>query len=376
MLFWLICAGLTAAVLYAVIRPLLAHRTQGAASSAATLAVYRDQLCEIESDLARGVLEPTEASAARVEIARRLLTLPDNADLAGVSGASRDGAIRIALAAIVAGVPLATAALYMGLGAPGLPDQSVAALGGRAVEANSVGELVAKVESRLRAQPEDGQGWDVIAPVYMRQGRYAEAVQAFARSLRLLGETQKRLAGFAEATVLAANGIVTEEARRAYERMLVLEPARAEPRFWLALAKEQDGALAAAAEDYGNLLADAPADVAWRRAVEARLRDVRDRLAARDSESSGNASEPAGGAEEAFPDDPPRMTGMVDSLAARLRSDGRDLAGWQRLLQGYVVLGQRDKATRALSDARRALADDSTALAQLEALAASLGLGS
>ena len=67
---------------------------------------------------------------------------------------------------------------------------------------------------------------------------------------------------------------------------------------------------------------------------------------------------------------------MVEGLAARLKADGKDLAGWQRLLRAYAILGEKDAAMRALAEARNAFAGDSASLSQLDALAASLGLGS
>ena len=89
--------------------------------------------------------------------------------------------------------------------------------------------------------------------------------------------------------VFAADGIVTEEARAAYERILKLEPARVEPRFWLALAKEQDGKLAEALADYKGLLAEAPAEAPWRAAVEGRIADVSRRVAGGESQGSARA---------------------------------------------------------------------------------------
>ena len=146
------------------------------------------------------------------------------------------------------------------------------------LEQAQVGDLVAKVEARLREHPEDGQGWDVVAPVYMKLGRFRDAATAFASAARIEGETARRLAGFAEATVLAADGVVGEEARLAYEKILKLEPGRPEPRFWLALAKEQDGKLADALADYRALLAKAPGEAPWRSAVEDRIAEVSRRL--------------------------------------------------------------------------------------------------
>ena len=95
----------------------------------------------------------------------------------------------------------------------------------------------------------------MIAPVYLKLGRFRDAADAYANAARLKGETAALLAGLAEASILASDGVVTEEARTAYEKILKLEPERIEPRFWLALAKEQDGRLAEALADY-----QAPAD--------------------------------------------------------------------------------------------------------------------
>jgi cytochrome c-type biogenesis protein CcmH len=377
MLFWFLCAVMTAAVVYAVTRPLMAARTGTRNPGAADLAVYRDQLKEIEADRARGVLGSAEAEAARVEISRRLLACAD-AQQRPAALAAAPGAAKIVLAAVTAGVPLAALALYLAFGSPGLPDQPSAPQERLALEKASVAQLVAQVEARLRERPEDGKGWDVIAPVYLAQERYQEAAQAFAKAIRLLGESTKRLAGFAEATVLANNGVVSEEARQAYEKILRLEPGRLEPRFWLALAKEQDGDLARAARDYESLLAEAPADAAWRGAVEERLRLVRGRLAAGNVPSAaGPTAEDVAAADKLPAEDRARMIRqMVEGLAARLRADGKDLAGWQRLLRVYAVLGEKDEALRALAEARKAFAGDSAALSQLDALAASLGLGS
>src|SRR5918992_427737 len=218
MLFWFVCAVMTAAVVYAVGRPLLAPRAKTRDPGSADLEVYRDQLKEIETDRARGVLGAAEAEAARLEISRRLLACAD-AQQRPAAVAAVPGAVKIVIAAVSAGVPLAALALYLAFGSPGLPDQPNAGRERLALEKASVAQLVARVEARLRERPEDGKGWDVIAPMYLAQERYQDAAQAFARAIRLLGESTKRLAGFAEATVLAHNGVVTEEARQAHQKI-------------------------------------------------------------------------------------------------------------------------------------------------------------
>jgi cytochrome c-type biogenesis protein CcmH len=273
---------------------------------------------------------------------------------------------------------LAALALYLAFGSPGLPDQPNAGRERLALEKASVAQRVAQVEARLRERPEDGKGWDVIAPVYLAQQRYHDAAQAFAKAIRLLGESTQRLAGFAEATVLANDGIVTEDARQAYEKILKLDPSRVEPRFWLALAKEQDGDLARAAQDYQSLLAEAPAQAPWRSAVEERLKAVKSRLAAGHAPTTpGPTAEDIAAADKLSADDRVRMIHqMVERLAARLKVNSQDLAGWHRLVRAYASLGEKDKALQALTEARNAFAGDGASLSQLDALAQSLGLGS
>jgi cytochrome c-type biogenesis protein CcmH len=378
MLFWLLCATMTAAALYAVTRPLiLPHGENLAQDAAADLSVYRDQLNEVEAERSRGLLGEAEAAAARTEISRRLLARAEGADSAAAAGhpdrrLRNAGRVFFGTAIIV---PLMALGFYLANGAPGLPGTSHGQRSAEPVAETGIAGLIAKVEERLQAHPEDGQGWDVIAPVYLRQGRFMDAAQAFQRAIRLLGETPRRLAGLGEASVLAADGIVTEDAKRAFTRLNELEPARPEPRFWLALAKEQDGQLAEALADYRALIAAAPADADWRGAVDERVRSLSAKLDGTEQKPApGPSAEDIAASEKLDPAARAEMIEqMVAGLAERLKSDGNDLAGWQRLLRAYAVLGQKDKATQALHEARKALAGDQSALTALNDLARSLG---
>jgi cytochrome c-type biogenesis protein CcmH len=350
MLLWIAFALLTAAVLAAVLGPLgRAPRTRPEAEAGA-LAVYRDQLREIEAERTRGLLEESDAAAARVEVSRRLLASAGEAEARPGDGAGGGGApgvqtpLRLTPVSLAVAVlfPVLTLGLYLSYGSPGVPSHPIAGRGEVSLEQARIGELIAKVEARLREHPEDA-------------------------------------AGFAEASVLAADGIVTEQARLAYEKIARLEPARPEPRFWLALAKEQDGRLADALADYKALLADAPPDAAWRPAVEGRVGDVSRRLAVSQGaqETRGPTASDIAAAEKLAPQDRSRMiAAMVDGLAERLQRDGRDLAGWLRLVNAYAVLDRKDDARAALAKARSHFPGDEQALARLSALAQSLGLDS
>lgn len=383
MLFWVLCAVLTAAVLYVVTRPLAVGTVAATAGGevSSDVAVYRDQLGEIEADRLRGLLSDTEAETARVEISRRLLSRSEAGRAASANDTVRRSpkAARATFIAAALLVPALSLAIYLALGSPGLPGQPHAARVAVPAEKDTIDSLVAKVEERLRAHPEDGQGWDVIAPVYLRQGRFTEAAQAYRHAIRLLGESPERLAGLGEATVFASNGIVTEEARRTFERLSKIEPAQPEPRFWLALAKEQDGDLAGALEGYRKLVADAPPHAGWRRSVEQRIAALEQRMGNGEAQDDrrGPTAEDIAAAEKLAPADRAAMIQqMVDGLAERLEADGKDLAGWQRLLRAYAALGQKNKATDALTKARKAFAGDDTSLSALDKLARKLGLDS
>jgi cytochrome c-type biogenesis protein CcmH len=381
MLLWLLFAMLTAAMLAIVLAPLGRPAREGEAPEAGTLAVYRHQLDEIEAEQARGLVDDKEAAAAKTEVSRRLLATADELDRpARASGAIPESRRAVVVLATAALIPLLTLALYLTHGSPGLPSFPMAERGQMPLERSQIDDLIARVEARLREHPEDGDGWDVIAPVYYKLQRFGDAANAYARAARLKGETVRRLAGFAESAVFAADGIVTEEARAAYEKILKLEPGRVEPRFWLALAKEQDGKLAAALADYKALLAEAPADAIWRAAVESRAAEVARRIAGAEKpepRGPGPSAEDVAAAEKLAPADRAKMIAqMVDGLAQRLKRDGRDLAGWQRLINAYAVLGRGQDARQALAEARRNFPADEQALAALAALAKSLGLGS
>lgn len=378
MLLWILFAAMTAAVLAVVLAPLARAAGGGDQRRAGSLAVYRDQLEELENDRAGGIIDAEEAAAAKIEISRRLLAgaAPSGSGRAG-SGLAERWHGRLAIAAAVL-LPLFVIGLYLLNGSPGMPAFPATARQQLSVEQAGILELVARVEARLREHPAEGEGWEALAPIYLKLGRYRDAANAYARAAQLNGESVKLLMGFAEASMLANDGIVSEEARRAYERLLKLEPERVEARFWLAVAKEQDGKLNEALSDFRALLSSAPAAAPWRAAVSERLEDLSKRLGTDGKPASpGPSAADVAAAQSLSAEERSRMiAGMVDGLAQRLKQNGNDLAGWRRLVNAYVVLDRKADARAALAEARRNFAGDERALGELSALATSLGLDS
>lgn len=384
--FWIPAALLTVAVVIGLVRPLSRSGRDTAAAveprSAADIAVYRDQMAEIEADRARGIISETEAEAARIEIARRLLatTAPEGNDAAeAVKGSATGNASGRAFLAVSFAIPAVALAIYATLGSPGLPGRPLAERLAKAPSVTAgVDELVARVEAQLRANPGDGQGWDVIAPVYLRMERFPDAAEAYRRALDILGESPRRLSGLAESTVLANDGIVTETARRAYTRLLELEPERTDAKFGLALAKEQDGDIDEAEGMYRKLLEAAPPQAPWRQFVAERLAALAERRGVSPEASVPPPSAAAADAVAGLPEPQRRqmILQMVEGLSQKLKANGRDVEGWQRLMRSYAVLGEGGKAEAALADARKALSGDDKALAEINAFARALGLKS
>ena len=390
MLIWVVLAGLTAIVLLVLLRPLAGAGDGERTPEAFDAAVYRDQLSEIGSDRARGLIGEQEAEAARIEIARRLLAADGKeraADHAKPGGTST----RAAMIAVGAALPVLALGLYLTYGSPHLPDQPLAARLEDPASDRNLEALVARVEARLRAHPEEGQGWDVIAPVYLSGRRYDDAAEAYSEAIRLLGASAKRLSGQGQALVLANNGVVTEDARRALEQALALDQTQIEPRILLAIAKEQDGQFAAAIEDWRALLNTTSSEAPWREMVEKRIEAAEAHLAGKASVagdepppqqagSSGGLSPNAAdiaAAQGMSPDQRQAMIEqMVQRLAARLDQDGSDLPGWLKLVRAYSVLDRKDDALKALQRAKSQFSGNAAAIEQLDQLAAELGLKS
>src|SRR5437868_4316549 len=239
MTLWFVLALMTAAAVLTVLWPLVRSERNRRAGS--DLAVYRDQLEEIARDRAAGRIGEGEAEAAQVEVSRRLIAAADAEAALPRAVPAPAAAWRrrvIAVAALVM-VPLGASALYLTFGSPALPGQPLAAR--VAAETQSIQNIIARVEEHLAREPNDGRGWEVIAPVYLRLGRVDDAIKARRRALELSGETSERQAGLGEALLAASDGEITPEARKAFTRAGELDGGNIKARYFLGVAAEQDG---------------------------------------------------------------------------------------------------------------------------------------
>lgn len=367
-MLWLIFILMTAAAIFAVLWPL--SRRAGQSFAGTEIAVYRDQLEEIERDRAAGLIGTGEAEAARIEVSRRLLAAADLDKQAPVAAGAPLWRRRAVASIALIVLPVGAASLYLVIGSPQLSGDLVAARPDVPIEQRSIESLVGQVESHLERNPEDGRGWEVLAPVYLRVGRFDDAVKARRNALRLLGANATREADLGEALTAAAGGIVTADAKAAFERAVAIDPSDIRIAFYRGLAAEQDGQKSEAARIWTELLARAPADAPYRELIAASLARIDPKR-----EAPGPTAEDMAAAQNLSPEQRAAMVrGMVERLAERLKNDGTDLDGWRRLVRAYMVLGEADNAKSAVAAARKALSADPAKQRQFDEFAKALGI--
>lgn len=367
--FWIAAALLTAVACLAVLWPFV--RRSEPAGAGHDLEVYRDQLAEVDRDLSRGAISPDEAEEAKAEIGRRILRAADGKQPEAAGGR----AAQVAASVAVLAVPALALGLYWLVGSPELPDQALETRLAANPAENSIDELIARAERHLVENPDDGRGWDVLAPIYLRIGRNEDAIIAFRNAIRLNGPSADREAGLGDALHRAAGGVVTAQAQSAFERALNTDPANPKARFFLALALAQQGDTERAVDRWEAMLGELPADSPWRGAATQAIARSQDAQPAESEDAPGPSAEDMQAAAEMSQEDRDAMIeGMVSGLDQRLRDNPDDPAGWRRLIRSYTVLGRRDDAREALERGLEGLGAETGEGKALTEFAAGLGV--
>lgn len=252
---------------------------------------------------------------------------------------------------------------------------------------------IAGLEDRMRAQPDDGEGWQSLGSAYFAAQRYTDAAGAYARATRLMPDRAGVWSALGEAQTLASNA-VDPIAHQAFAKALAIDPKDSRARYFLAVEKDVRGDHKAAVDDWIALLRDAPPGAPWAQSVhdlvvrvadqyridvKGRLPDVAPAPALADGDDVARAAIPGPTSDQMS--DAARLTpgeqnemarGMVDRLAQRLAAQPDDFDGWVRLMRARMVLGDASGAGEALAGARRAFAGDRGALARLDDAARAL----
>ncbi len=395
--FWAIAAGFGLMILALVFAPLMRGRARAGRRSSYDMQVYRDQIREIDADLARGVLEAREAEASRAEVARRLLAAAEAE--AGETDAATEprAASRVVGAlAIVAGLAGAVW-LYATIGRPGYGDQPLEArralmaeaYAGRPDQATAEAMIAAdaaappaaqvapadaamveRLAAALEDRPDDIEGFRLLARSMAALGRWSEAHAAQARVVELRGAaaTAGELVEWGELMIIAANGYVSPEAEGAIRRALEIDPGDPLGRYYAGLSAAQGGRPEIAYDLWMGLLRDGPPDAPWIAAVYGQIDEIA-RMAGMpppDPPSGPTRDEMEAAAALSAEEREAMIAGMVDQLGGRLETEGGPPEDWARLIRSLGVMGRIADAAEAWDAARTAYADDPAALAVIE----------
>jgi len=355
MLFWLLAILVTAIACAALYYAGAGRRisTPSAAEDPAELAHLKLQLREIEADAALGRLEPAEAMAARAEVAREVMRLKAESATAPKAKTPRQLLVGVAVAATA----LLSFGVYAAIGRPEVPAAPLEARVDIPPKDMTIESAVAQIEKRLKAAPDDLQGWTVIAPAYMQLGRFADAANALRQVIALDGPTADRETDLGEALMLGADGNATGEPLKLFQSAAARDPAHVRSRYYIAGEAMQRGDFATAKADWEALVALGKGDEAW-------LPNAKAGLEAAVAGLNGDVV--------AVPDST-AVAAMVDGLAARLKDKGGSIDEWTRLVRSRLVQGQKDLAQQAYDAARKAF-PDAKVRTELDVLAADNGL--
>ena len=385
MTLWLILGAMTVLTVAMLLRPLFRGTKATAARDAYDREVYRDQLAEVKREEARGLLAPPEARAAEREIARRLIAAAPAKDesaaappAAGAQPARGRGARRWTALALATALPLAALALYLYVGTPTAPDFPLASRDKvmQSEGMHDINKVIPQLEARLKAKPDDLEGWVLLGRSYASLDRMAEAAEAYRHAMALSNNDPDIVAAYAESKVLEGGGAVTPEVRKLFEEVRAKDPKNVPARFYLGLVKVQEGDVETGVREWLVIQAEAPPDAPWLPELHGEIERVAQQYkldlaklvppgakvippmaatpgaGAGSTPSAGASSAPSAAdvaAAENMSDEQRRdmIRSMVERLAERLKGQPDDLAGWQRLARAYDVLGEKDKAADA-----------------------------
>ena len=373
---WAVIGILTLGGVAFILLPLARRNRTIAPRADFDLRVYKDQLVEVERDLDRGLLTAEQAEAARTEIKRRMLAATEQAGV-GEQPRGAAGAGPVLMVALAIAMPAVAFTLYFILGSPGVPDQPLASrqteiraqAQAQAKQNMDMETMIARLAAKMEEQPDNVEGWQLLARSYRNLERYLDAAAAYNRALRLTNRDPDILAPYGEILTLMGEGMVSEVAQAVFEE--VISRGGNDPRalFYLGVARAQEGDVQAAMDHWVKLANTSPADAPWLPELRQRIQAAADELgvdqpaiatlppmqprtqppaAAPPAVAPGPSQADVEAAGQMSAEDQDAMIrSMVQRLAERLEENPGDRKGWVRLEQAYRVLGEVAKADEA-----------------------------
>lgn len=410
MLFWGLAGVMTLAVAAIL---LLALRRGGAGlelrAAEFDARVYRDQLREIDREVARGIVTEEEAGRMRAEVARRLLetdrAIAGQAEVTVAPATTGTGGLVVSL--LIIACLLSGAAIYHRIGAPGYPDlplqlrlemaedRRAARPGQHEMEASlppsppvagvdpEFARLVEQLRSTVAERPDDLQGHRLLARNEANLGNFAAAHRAQARVIELSGAAATPQDWLLMATLMiqAAGGQVSPDAESVIRTVLQDDPRNDTALFFAGILNMQVGRHDLAFRFWRQLLDTAPPDSPWRAEVRERIVELSQIAGVRYELPPDRGAGPGPGAADMeaaaalSPEERAEMIrGMVEGLNARLATEGGTAEEWGRLILALGQLGERDRAAAIWAEAQVNFAEREADLAMLATAAAQAGV--
>ena len=362
---------LLALLAFAALLPILAPLLRGSrpAPSRANFdqTVYRDQLRELDRDIARGLITSSEAGAARLEIQRRLLAADKQP-----SAPARLARSPLLATIVFLFVAIGSISSYLWFGSPNLPDAPFSTRQAEVAPDNPLEKATEALAAKLKQDPKDATGWLLYGRSLAMLRQWDQAEDAYQHAIALGQTDPEILADHAEIMVMQAAGTVTPAAEAAFQQVLKASQSSGIARYYLAIAAMQAGEPRKAIDGLQRLLAELPANSGLRAQLGLKVAEAAHAAgipvpelaqggqSPPPGQASGQAPGQAGGPDAKAVADASNMSndqreamvrGMVANLAAKQAGDPANLEGWLRLGRAYAVLQETDRSVEAFDKA-------------------------
>ena len=274
MAFWVAVALLVAVTLFFVVRPLLAkHYRDDVARERENVAIYRDQLSELDAELKSGTLTPEQHEKTRREIEARVL---EDAAVQDAVTAPPRRALKSAIALSTL-VPVGAFGVYLLVGAPAALDPQVLAQGSpeHAVSRQDLEAMVEKLAARLKEQPDNPQGWVMLARSYKHFGRFEDAARAYENAVARTEPDAGVLADYADVLAVVQGRKLAGEPEKLIARALKADPKHLKALALAGSAAFEKKEFASAARYWEQMLPLVPPGSEEAKAIAANVEEAR-----------------------------------------------------------------------------------------------------
>ncbi len=353
-----IAALLTLLVVAWLVRPLLRKpQSDGISSEKLNAAIHRDQLHALEADLARGVISPQDFETTRDELQLRLLDDTESFEAAPSKKISQFWTAKRTAGAVALSLPVLALGLYLQLGTPAAINPVASA----AVDEQQIKQMIDTLAAKLKDKPDNPQGWAMLARSYKAVGRFEEAQQAFEKAGAIVNTDPDLLVDYAELLAIRAGNNLEGKPQQMIDEALRLNPEHPMGLMMAGIAAYQRTDYKSAIVLWEKLRNLMPPDSADTQQIQANIDDARAKGGLAAGESNKLPPVPAAAAQGMTPE---KINQMVDRLAARLKDNPDDHAGWARLARAYKVQGRMDDAANAYAKTGKLLDTDADLLTQ------------